>query len=312
MNDEYYRIYNKLIRKKSKCVIIDYDILSKNYIYQPFSHKVTDSALNDLYDLVIDNIVFYAYSENEIIKKNELGMLEDLRVAAMYAFSERLPKRLNPDSDGTLGEVLLDLIIQVFEPDSQKLIARAKFTEVEKRKTEITGYDALYFTLQDKQITLWLGQAKAGVEQYCKSGIKEDLNTKFYQNYFANTTFYIADRSESSKLTHLLTEINQICLDTQKNHWNKDKKINALYNLLKNNNVKIKIPCLLAYTSNIYESSNINKEISTIVDKIQQYYDNEKFNVNIGLPFEIRFYIFPIKDISYIRNKIVELKKEVV
>lgn len=312
MNDEYCRIYNELIRNKSEGIIINYDIQSKNYTYQPFSHKIADSALNDLYNLVIDNIVFYAYSENEIISKNDLGILDDLRTAAMYAFSERLPKRMNPNSDGTLGEVLLDLIIQVFEPKSQKLVARAKLTEVEKRKYEITGYDALYFTLQDEQITLWLGQAKSGAELYCKSGIKEDLNTKFYNNYFANTAFYIADRSESSELTYLLKNINKVCFEAQKNKWSMDKKIKVLLDFLKGNNVKIRIPCLLAYTSDIYETDDINREISTVVSKMQKYYDEEQFKIDIGLSYEIRFYIFPIKDVSYLRNKLVELKKEVV
>ena len=312
MDDEYSRIYDELIRNKSKYVIVDYDPQSKNHIYRPFRHNVTATALNDLYNLIIDNIVFYAYSENEIMTKNEMGMLEDLRAAAMYAFSERLPKRLNPDSDGTVGEVLLDLIIQVFEPKSQKLIARAKLTEVEKRKYEITGYDALYFTLQDEQITLWLGQAKAGTEQYCKKGIKEDLNTKFTLDYFADTAFYIADRSESPELTSLLKQINKVCFEAQKNKWTKTKKIDMLLNLLIKNNVKIRIPCLLAYTSDIYKSDDINREISDAVNKMQKYYDKEHFKVDMGLPYEIRFYIFPIKDVSSLRNRLVKLKKEVV
>lgn len=312
MNDEYCRIYNELIKDQCSNIVIDYDLQNKRYIYHPFSHMKSDTALNDLYNLLVDNIVFYAYSEEEIVSKNKIGLLDDLRVAAKYAFSERLPQRINPNSDGTLGEVLLDLLIQVFEPMSQKLIARAKFTEVEKRKYEITGYDALYFSMKDQQVTLWLGQAKAGTEQYCKSGIKEDLNTKFYHEYFANAAFYVADRSDSPELTNLLSAINKVCFEAQKNHWDMNIKIKELYKVLKNNNVKIKIPCLLAYTSDIYKNAELEKQINFMVTKMQKYFDETDFKINLDLPCEIRFYIFPIKDVSYVRKMFINLKKETV
>ncbi|HPK17210.1 MAG TPA: hypothetical protein PKW41_14545, partial [Clostridia bacterium] len=83
-----------------------------------------------------------------------------------------------------------------YEPNSEKLIARAKHTEVGK-KSEITGYDALYFTKNSNAITLWLGQAKAGGQNYCRKGIKDDLNSKFSSTYFSDTAFYIATRTTS-------------------------------------------------------------------------------------------------------------------
>jgi len=221
MNQEYKKLYKDLIAEKCKTTIIDYDPCNKKYQYQPFSHSVSPMALDNLYDLVIDNVVFYTFSEDEIIKlQNNISLLADLRSAAKYAFAERLPKRKAADSDGTLGEVLLDLLIQVFEPASQKLIARAKHIEVGK-KSEITGYDALYFTKQGDEITLWLGQAKAGQESYCKRDIKKDLNEKFQTDYFTETAFYIADKSDCYELTSLLNEINKICLDTQKENLTK-------------------------------------------------------------------------------------------
>lgn len=312
MNGEYNKIYNELIVNKSKSIIIDYNIQSKTYEYKPFSHKVSTTALDDLCELIIDNVVFYAYSENEIVVQSNFGQLNDLRVAAKCAFAKRLPKRINPKSDGTVGEVLLDLIIQVFEPTSQKLVARAKYTEFGKRKYEITGYDALYFTLRDEQLTLWLGQAKAGLEQYCKGDIKKDLNSKFGHDYFVDTAFYIADKSDSKELSHLLNAINKICFEAQKNKWSKDIKIENIYNLLKSKNVKIKIPCLLAYTNDIYSADELKSGIIAAVKNIQKYYDNQHFDISLDLPYEIRFYIFPIKDVSYIKNKLVDLKKEVV
>lgn len=313
MCDEYKKIYNKLIVDQSKGIIIDYKPQNKTYKYYPFSHQASSSSLDDLYNLITDNIIFYAFDQNEIIKLNEnIAVLEDLRAAAKYAFANRLPKRTDPNSDGTVGEVLLDLLIQTFEPHSQKLIARAKYTEVGKRKNEITGYDALYFTLDGGQLTLWLGQAKAGAEDYCKSDIKKDLNTKFGSEYFADTAYYIADKVDSDKsLINILNEINKICFKAQKDEWTKDQKIDMLYKLLKDNNVAIKIPCLLAFTNDIYSSGDLENNVSTVVKKVMHYYERLNYSIDLKLPYEIRFYVFPIKDVSYIRKKIVEFKKGV-
>lgn len=38
-------------------------------------------------------MIFYAFSENEILRLNDdIDLLEDLRAAAKYAYIERLPK----------------------------------------------------------------------------------------------------------------------------------------------------------------------------------------------------------------------------
>ncbi len=299
IDNEYKKIYDSMITEKSKSIIIKYSSYNQNYKYIPFTHPCNNYALDNLYNLIIDNIIFYAFSENEILNlQKSTEVLNDLRSAAKYSFYERLPKRLNANTDGTIGEVLLDLIIQVFEPFSQKLIARAKHTEMSK-KTEITGYDALYFTKTNDEIPMWLGQAKAGRETYCKNDIKKDLNKKFTSEYFSNTAFYIADKSDSSDLTELLNKINKICFEAQQKEFTKEKKIANLYQLLQQNNIHIKIPCLLAYTKDIYNDEDaISDQIDIIKKSMSKYYETETFSINIGLPYEIIFYIFPIQNVS--------------
>ena len=106
-----------------------------------------ENALDNLSEMIINDMVFYAFTEKEIVKLNDnIQILSDLRSAAKYAYVERLPKRLNSKSDGTMGEVLLDIFIQLSSTNTKKLVARAKHTEMNSRK-EITGYDALYFYL---------------------------------------------------------------------------------------------------------------------------------------------------------------------
>ena len=143
MSKSYKELYEDLIGEKFRASIISYNPRSGKYKYCGYSHKVEDDALDHLSEMIIDDMVFYAFTENEILKLNSnMQILNDLRVAAKYAYVERLPKRLNSKSDGTMGEVLLDIFIQLSSVNTKKLVARAKHTEMNSKK-EITGYDAL-------------------------------------------------------------------------------------------------------------------------------------------------------------------------
>ena len=199
MGKTYEELYDNLIGEKFRTIIIRYNPQSKRYKYCGYSHKVEKNALDHLSEMIIDDMVFYAFTEREIIKlNNNMQILSDLRTAAKYAYVERLPKRLNSKSDGIMGEVLLDIFIQLSSVNTKKLVARAKHTEI-KSKKEITGYDALYFTIEGSEICLWLGQAKAGQKKYCKEDIVKDLQEKYQKEYFADTAFYIADKFETNK-----------------------------------------------------------------------------------------------------------------
>ena len=312
-DSKYKELYSALIINKAATVIVKYSSYSKEFTYKPFSHQAHDKSLDDLYKLIIDNTVFYAFSENEILSLHtNFALLNDLRSAAKYAFAERLPKRMSVCSDGTLGEILLDLLIQAYEPNSQKLIARAKYTEMRK-KSEITGYDALYFTKNDKGITLWLGQAKAGNQNYCKTDMKSDLNSKFSSSYFSDTAFYIASRTESQELSSLIDEINKLCFNAQQLNYSKDKKTAELFNILNKNEVQVKIPCLLAYTKDIYsDPALLQSEVEECTRKMCSYFDSTTYSIGLSIPYELVFYLFPIKDVAYIREQIITLKKEVV
>lgn len=313
MGKTYEELYDKLIGEKFRASIIKYDPQSKRYKYCGYSHKVEENALDNLSEMIINDMVFYAFTEKEIVKLNDnIQILSDLRSAAKYAYVERLPKRLNSKSDGTMGEVLLDIFIQLSSTNTKKLVARAKHTEMNSRK-EITGYDALYFTIEGNEKYLWLGQAKAGQKKYCKKSIVEDLQVKYKKEYFADTAFYIADKNEAKELENLLEEINKICFFAQIKKWNSTQKIDELVDVLVNNNVKLRIPCLISYTQDIYnDKDKLEQFIIAEMNDIISEFDIKVFPIDIGLDYEIIFYILPVKNVDYIRDKIVDLKKEVV
>lgn len=313
MGKTYEELYDNLIGEKFRASIIKYDPQSKRYKYCGYSHKVQENALDHLSEMIIDDMIFYAFTEKEILKLNDnMQILSDLRTAAKYAYVERLPKRLNSKSDGTMGEVLLDIFIQLSFANAKKLVARAKHSEMNSKK-EITGYDALYFTIEGSEICLWLGQAKAGQKKYCKESIVEDLQVKYKKEYFTDTAFYIADKNEAKELENLLEEINRVCYFAQMRKWSGTQKIDKLVDVLKNNNVKLRIPCLISYTQDIYNDKNkLGQFIIAEMNEIISEFDIKIFPIDIGLDYDIIFYVLPVKDVDYIRDKSVDLKKEVV
>lgn len=309
--DEYRELYEKNIVKNARFLILSYNSKKNKYEYKPYSHLVQSDAIDKLSELIIDNMVFYAFSEDEVVNQNKLyGLLNDLKAAARYAYIQRLPKRKNANTDGTVGEVLLDILIQVFEPNSQKLIARAKYKQIGDND-EIKGYDALYFTKFNDEITLWLGQVKTGSLDYCKKDIINDLNKKYLENYFCNSLYYIADKSEkSSDLLDLLNKINKICYLSAVNKYSDDVKNEKLITFLNENKVKIKIPCLLVYPEDIYTSpNNLSICIDNSLNRLIKIFDNKQFKINLKLNYEIVFCVFPVQDVKKLRENIIKFKK---
>ena len=191
---------------------------------------------------------------------------------------------------------------------TRRIISRLRYTEVNSKK-EITGYDAVYFVKTDTEIELWLGQAKSGKDTYCKTGIIDDLNNKYKKEYFADLLFYLADRSEAKELEEFLHGINKICFEALAKGLTKDEKANRIVKYLKDSHVKLKIPCLMTYTKDIYQDKNtlktmVEQEISRIANSI----DSHVFPIEITDNYEIVFYIMPVANIEYVREQIAKFK----
>lgn len=74
---------------------------------------------------------------------------------------------------------------------------------------------------------------------------------------------------------------------------------------------KSKIPCLISYSKDIYSDEKalveyINKEITDTL----KCFDEMTLDIELNMDFEVIFYILPVKDVDYIRKKIIEMKKE--
>ena len=123
--------------------------------------------------------------------------------------------------------------------------------------------------------------------------------------------FYIADKADKScQLSEILREINEICFKSALYEWEAETKKQALVDLLKNKNIRLKIPCLLAYTRDIYsDEKELNLKIKNCVHEIVQAFDQTDFQIIKELEYELMFCVFPLSDIKALREKIVEFKK---
>jgi len=316
---KYKELYENLITQRAKTIIVEFEPQKGNYHFLPYHHTNKSDATEKLFDLLIDNFVFLSFDENEILSHHKRnGILNDLKAAARYSVqSGRIPKRLNPKNDGLLGEVLLDLFIEAYQPQCFKLLARAKYKQISDN-TEIKGYDSLYFVENKSGLELWLGQAKAGaLKTYCQPQIIKDLNTKYIDNYFSKSIFYIADKRfddkhlcDHSRLETLINDLNTIAFDCAKIDDAKNKEEKQLLDmvvLLKEKQVKVIIPCLLAYDSNLYDNSDYENLILRQIKEIVEDLDIS-YSISKNLECKILFFLFPIKNMSEIKEKLVRFK----
>lgn len=306
--EEYRKIYEKEIEDLFKKEILAYDEFQDTHIFQPLSHNCNTlcsggcnhQCYKSLGQLMRKNIVFYCYGEDEIVKKAKTGALKDLAKATRFAYKNRLPKR-KPIQDGLPSEVLFDLMIQTMFPDAYKLAVRTIFRQNDNN--EIKGYDLTYFTMDKGKITLWLGQAKLGSESYCKTGINDDLANKFDSQYLSKQIYFMADKQcglteEGIKLTNVINDLNLVNTDE-----NDVCRAQAFIQYIKDNDISINIPCLLAYGKNsVYMNvADLESIIEKEINSANKYFQNHKYDFE-GYQPQLMFFVFPIEDLEKLRG----------
>lgn len=300
-SQKYKKIFSEEIISKSKGIIFKYSPVKNKHEFVPFSHDTSEDSVEQLAEIMRNNLLFYCYGEEEIVSSYARNRFSSLRQAAKYAYRHRLPKRADI-TDGLPSEVLLDLLVQITEPESYKLAVRPIYRQDDNN--EIKGYDLTYFTICDKKVSLWLGQAKMGTKDYCKGDINDDLLKKFKKAYLANQMFFICDKpveltEEGEMLVRIINDLDIAMLDEDS-----VQRSDALLACFRKNDISIKIPCLLAYGQGaVYQNpATVFAMIEKETESIQKYYLAHKYEFE-GFEPEIIFYIFPIQDLERIRNK---------
>lgn len=121
ISQEYKAIYTNEIIAKARGIIFRYSPIKNKYEFVPFSHGTNGDSVEKLAEIMRNNLLFYCYGEEEIVSSFSRNRFAALEKAAKYAYIHRLPKRADI-SDGLPSEVLLDLLVQIMEPDAYKLV----------------------------------------------------------------------------------------------------------------------------------------------------------------------------------------------
>jgi len=310
-NEEYHKLFDECILTRAKDIIIEYPVFeslfNNMFCYCPYSHKKEEGSIEVLANLLLENTVFFAFSESEVLDYLEKGKLRDLKKSAKYAYTKQF---IDPDAIGTAGEMLLDVLIQMIDSDSQKMFTRLK---VGFKQRNPTGYDAAYFSTRDSEIQFWLGQVKTNTSMAeSKRGIMEDLqkNTK---TYFSDYMFYVASRKED-KLVNIMNDLNSLAEMAAEENWDSDHKYKEVIKALKRNNVRIKLPCLMVFSHECYYHDDFKRSMDDVSDSIKGYFDEKikcddlKIEIDADMIDIVPFYIFPVSDVSKLRELVVARK----
>lgn len=298
---DYSDIFKREIIQQSKGIIFSFSPLNDKHTYQPYSHGISIDGVEKLGELMRHNLLFYSFGEDEVVEYYEKDAFSSLEQAAKYAYKNRLPHR-EPKQDGLPSEVLLDLLIQLYNPNAYKLAVRTIFRQTDNN--EIKGYDLTYFTKDSFGISLWLGQAKLGKKSYCKSSIDKDLIEKYVAPYLSKQLFFVCDKrihitDEAKAILEKIEELNIRTVTEEES-----VRAQQLIDLLNKLDIRIKIPCLLAYEENsIYQdATKLYERVMSAVEEMKVYFNNQSYLFTGFLP-EIIFYVFPIEDIGRLRNE---------
>ncbi len=298
---EYNDIFEREIIQQSRAIIFSFSPLNDQHTYQPYSHAISSDAVEKLAELMRHNLLFYSFGEDEVVAYYEKDAFSSLEQAAKYAYKSRLPNR-DPKQDGLPSEVLLDLLVQIYNPKAYKLAVRTIFRQADNN--EIKGYDLTYFTKDSSGISLWLGQAKLGGKSYCKNGIDKDLMEKYVASYLSKQLFFVCD-----KRIHISSDANDILeaiedLNIRSIADDATLRAQQLINLLNMLGIQIKIPCLLAYEGNgIYQDPlKLYGRVMSETEDLKSFFNGRPYSFT-GFSPEIIFYVFPIESIERLRDK---------
>ena len=300
IEQRYKEIFDKEILQKSRGIIFSFSPLQDQYIYQPYSHGILVDSVEKLGELMRQNLFFYSYGEEEIVQYYEKDYFSSMEQAARFAYRQRLPKRADI-TDGLPSEVLLDLLVQLYNPQAYKLAVRTIFRQNDNN--EIKGYDLTYLSKEESGVSLWLGQAKLGGKDYCKSDINKDLLQKFTAEYLSKQFFFVCDKrvsitNDAKAILKVIEEINIRSMED-----NDVLRGQKLLDYFKSEGIRIKIPCLLAYGADtVYkDASAIYRMIEEETISIRDYYNAHTY-VFRGFSPEIVFYILTMLNIGFIEE----------
>lgn len=307
LENQFYEIFEELIGTHLRnAVIYHYESENKVHQYYPYRHHHNKDTEELLANFMRKYIYFYAYSEREVIEAHELDFLNDLETAANFALRHRLPDREGA-TNGLYSELLLDLLLTMYYEKVNKLATRAIYRQMSDNQ-EIKGFDGLHIVTAYGRKELWLGQAKMGGLNYCVRDIIKDLENKTNMLYTSKQLYFVADKEKTTLdvSLQLLKKINRVSMQAEIMGLGDDKRAEFLRDFFIKEDIKIVLPCLLAYSSpETYEKeTEIDQEMKKQVEYMIGKFE-DKFKTLIDVDYKVLILFIPIRDLNMLRTKMV-------
>lgn len=281
---EYRKIFEQKIQNKilNNLIFIQQELTSEKF--NCYYHRNSLNASFQIGEALREHLLFCVYSEQEYLDLYKRGRLDNPDKIINHIKLNRLPKRKGPQN-GVYSETLLDMLLMFKNRDIKKTSIRTLHRQ-RSDNNEIKGFDSAHMIVEENETILLFGQAKLGARYYCISEIEKDIEKLDFLYTFEEMMF-IADKRESLdlKVQAILSGLNDLFMDiSDKSIQDKEKFVNDYF---QRNNIRIVIPCLLAYEkSSIYSDDfdvHYRKEINSIVESVQGLHS--KLKICKGLSF---------------------------
>lgn len=243
---------------------------------------------DELVKLIRDAIPSFALTHDEFEQYMKERAISEANSKAINRIS-----KAHKYAKGDYGELLLFLILEAFE-NAPKFVTKVKLRS--SKGEQVKGYDCAHFTVNEAdQVTLWLGEAK--FHQKVRSGVADAIKSL----------------KEHTEGAYLRDELDLLYDNIEKNSNISQRYYDVLMPFLRKtrslDDVTINIPVLLTYDSTAIgkSTSHTSEEFSKFLEAELQSISNTHLKGKEWPKHQstnIIFYIFPLKSVATIKQKL--------
>ncbi|WP_175073862.1 DUF1837 domain-containing protein [Terribacillus sp. AE2B 122] len=239
---------------------------------------------SELVRIIRDTVVHFALTKQEIRKYKEDDDFGEMQRKAWDRIS-----KAHKNSKGDYGELLLFIILSIFFP-SEKFVTKVRLRS--SMKDQIKGFDCAHFSIENDEVILWLGEAK------------------FHKQFSGAIADAIKSVNDHCNIDFLKDEISILASNIEINDDFKgyDKINNVLNGGVTLDKIKIRIPVLVTYDSNLIPKHKDIEDAKFIEDMgkefISKYQNIDTHTLSLKPNIEVMFIILPFESVSNIKSEI--------
>ncbi len=283
----------KILSKRIRNLIFKFslDCSKDKWNKYPFTLNYEDGIYrqSELVKIIRESVIHFALTKKEIKDYTESGDFGEMSRIAWSRISDA-----KKDKKGDYGELLLFIILSVFFP-TDKLVTKVRLRT--SNKDQIKGFDCAHFTVDDGEVSLWLGEAK--------------FHNNFHNNFHNAVNSAISSINEHCQIKYLKDEISILAPNIELNGSCKEYDLinNILNGGLSIDKIKFKVPVLLTYDCLVLDKYNDIEDLDFINDMkrdfVEKFKNLENKQINLKPNLEVLFIIIPFQSISKIKEELM-------